>query len=358
MTLTSKRIHYFDAIRTYAVLLGIIVHTAAGYMSTAIPEWPRINPQGNVLFDFMVTFIHIFRVPVFFFVAGFFTIDLWSRMTATKFVTNRCHRILLPLILCWIVFNIPSLLINVYLHKVLTITDVFKIFSNLSYTWFLEYLIIFYLVFLLASYFPKLNIFNNLARKIVQTKVHMLIFAGLLCAALYLNHSVYLPIKLSIIPNLWLLLFYGSYFLLGVILAINVDLMMSFFKWRWSYFVIAVVTLILLFILERKDLPRYHLAIVLFYSCSSFLLFQSFMAICIRFFQKPIKIHRYIADASYWIYLIQVYLILLLQSELKNFGNIFVQFAAVSLLTLLVSLFSYDLFFGRREKRVITEALS
>jgi hypothetical protein len=210
----------------------------------------------------------------------------------------------------------------------------------------------------LASYLSAIKHLNSLARKVLQTKSHVLILTVMLFLALYENHSIYLPIKLSIVPNLWLLLFYGSYFLLGVILAINTDLMVSFFKWRWSYFIIAFATLGLFFALSIKELWKYQLLIALLYSYTSFLLFHCFMGMCIHFFQKPISIHRYVADASYWIYLIQVYLILLLQSELKNFGNVFLQFAATSLITLLISLFSYDLFFRRREKAVITEALS
>lgn len=358
MTLPTKRIHYFDAIRTYAVLLGIVVHAAAGYVVVPIPQWPHFSDHGSVLFNFIVTVIHIFRVPVFFFVAGFFAYDLWSRVVAAQFVINRCKRILLPLVLCCLVFNAPYLLVNIYLHKIATISDVLRIFSNLSYTWFLEYLVIFYLLFFLASYLSAIKHLNYLARKVLQTKSHVLILTVMLFLALYENHSIYLPIKLSIVPNLWLLLFYGSYFLLGVILAINTDLMVSFFRWRWRYFIVAFATLGLFFALSIKELWEYQLLIVLLYSYTSFLLFHCFMAMCIHFFQKPISIHRYVADASYWIYLIQVYLILLLQSELENFGNVFLQFAATSLITLLISLFSYDLFFRRRGKAVITEALS
>ncbi len=64
-----------------------------------------------------------------------------------------------------------------------------------------------------------------------------------------------------------------------------------------------------------------------------------------RFFDKPSKVVRYIADASYWLYLIHLPIVIWLQiafAELPFHWSL--KLIAISLLTVGISLVLYDLF--------------
>lgn len=343
-----QRIHYFDAMRAFAVMLGIVLHSAAGYMVYPVPQWPNFS-GGNIIFDYTTWIIHMFRVPLFFFIAGFFAYQLWHRVASWEFLKNRFKRILIPFLICGFVFNLPKLLTAIFLHHLNSVHDFFSVYSDLGYTWFLEYLLIFYLVFVATIFLLNQNKINLTVRKLLLTKWHLIIF--LIVPYILLNHyHVHnIPIMLSIIPSGILLLFYGSYFFLGVVLAKNHDLLEHYFKWHRSYFVLGTLAVILNVVLQTPGKNVYAPLLLLSFGIASFALFYLFVLVCMRFYSQPNKVIRYIAQASYWIYLIQVYLILDLQSALRGY-NIFTQFGVITITTLLLSLFTYELFFRFRRK--------
>lgn len=348
------RLPYFDAMRAYAVILGIVIHAASGYLVHSTPIWPHL-PQSSIMFDCMVWVIHMFRVPVFFFVAGFFTYDLWNRKAVWGFIQNRWKRIVVPFLMSAIIFNIPTILTNIFFHKLKTIHDFLIICSNLGFTWFLEYLLIFYLLFLIINPIFKRSMFKKIANIIIAKHFYVVIFVFVTFLMLWLNKSVYIPISLSYIPNFWLLLFYGLYFFLGVLVSHDSESVAKLFDWRWNYLFICFVLLVLnVTIMYRWPAKGITLAIFL-YSGASFLLFYCFIAACIKFCHRQNRILQYISDASYWIYLTQVYLILQLQTLFSEYGWIYFKFSVTCIITLLVGLFSYDLFFRKGKISDITD---
>ena len=68
-----KRLHSLDALRAAMMLLGLVLHSVVSYITIAIPEaWPYQDRQTSVAFDYLVFAIHLFRMPTFFVMAGFF----------------------------------------------------------------------------------------------------------------------------------------------------------------------------------------------------------------------------------------------------------------------------------------------
>ena len=62
------RYHSFDALRTFAMLLGIVVHASMPYwleLINAENSWPTDSNQSIVL-QLIYIFIHSWRMPVFF----------------------------------------------------------------------------------------------------------------------------------------------------------------------------------------------------------------------------------------------------------------------------------------------------
>jgi surface polysaccharide O-acyltransferase-like enzyme len=85
-----------DAVRAFAMLLGIALHAA---LSFATIPWIVQDSHQNELFALFVSAVHGFRMPLFFLVSGFFTAMLWRKRGVRSLLKQRAMRILLPLVL-------------------------------------------------------------------------------------------------------------------------------------------------------------------------------------------------------------------------------------------------------------------
>ena len=66
----NRRYYALDALRGIMMMLGILLHAAMFYL--AAPPWPApMDPSTSLAFDALVHFIHSFRMPLFFVMAGF-----------------------------------------------------------------------------------------------------------------------------------------------------------------------------------------------------------------------------------------------------------------------------------------------
>ena len=65
-----KRLFYLDNLKTFALLLGVLFHTSIVYA----PNIGYAIKSGDLhyFFSILVHLIHLFRMPLFFFLSGFF----------------------------------------------------------------------------------------------------------------------------------------------------------------------------------------------------------------------------------------------------------------------------------------------
>ena len=99
-----KRYHELDSLRGCMMMLGVALHAAVAYMQTPLDElWPYKNSQTHFVFDVLVAFLHTFRMPVFFVMAGFFAALLYQQRGVRSMIWNRAQRVLGPLLVGWIV---------------------------------------------------------------------------------------------------------------------------------------------------------------------------------------------------------------------------------------------------------------
>ena len=98
------RFHDLDVLRAFAMFLGVLLHAA--FFLLPAKCWPvqleyadatslAANPYG-----YLLLFIHGFRMPVFFLLSGFFTAMLWERRGLQALGRHRLKRIGLPLLVC------------------------------------------------------------------------------------------------------------------------------------------------------------------------------------------------------------------------------------------------------------------
>ena len=93
--MTSRRSD-LDALRGFAMALGIVVHTSLAFFQA---PWPvhDSQPAGLLAVGFLA--IHGFRMPLFFLLSGFFTMLVYQRRGLESLLRQRAARIALPLLL-------------------------------------------------------------------------------------------------------------------------------------------------------------------------------------------------------------------------------------------------------------------
>ena len=67
----ATRLHALDNLRALMMWLGIVIHVAVIHMTRDNPL-PWQDGARTKVADLLVAFIHAFRMPVFFILAGFF----------------------------------------------------------------------------------------------------------------------------------------------------------------------------------------------------------------------------------------------------------------------------------------------
>lgn len=103
---SGRRWHDLDALRAFAMLLGIGLHAALSFYPTV---WPVTDITADIdgYFDEFVLAVHGFRMPLFFMLSGFFTALLWRRRGLANLLGHRMRRLVLPFILGLIII-VPS----------------------------------------------------------------------------------------------------------------------------------------------------------------------------------------------------------------------------------------------------------
>jgi glucans biosynthesis protein C len=95
------RVHYLDQIRALAMMFGILVHACYPYCYAVQANWTLVDKTSSLGMTLGFFYFHIFRMTVFFFIAGFFANYLAQKRGIKGFIKNRLSRIALPFIIFW-----------------------------------------------------------------------------------------------------------------------------------------------------------------------------------------------------------------------------------------------------------------
>lgn len=96
LTPADARRHDLDALRAFAMLLGIALHAALSFIDY---PWLVQDQSRAPALALVISAIHGFRMPVFFLLSGFFTAMLWRSRGTGGLLRHRAKRIVLPLTL-------------------------------------------------------------------------------------------------------------------------------------------------------------------------------------------------------------------------------------------------------------------
>ena len=96
----NRRYYGLDALRGAMMLLGIVLHASEFYLAAPPPQLAGLPIDRNTsyLFDVVFHFIHSFRMPLFFLLAGFFAALLVEKRGLAGTYRDRAARVLSPLV--------------------------------------------------------------------------------------------------------------------------------------------------------------------------------------------------------------------------------------------------------------------
>jgi peptidoglycan/LPS O-acetylase OafA/YrhL len=85
-----------DALRSFAMLLGIGLHASLSFFEA---PWPVHDTRRSELMPLLLVAVHGFRMPLFFILSGYFTMLVFSRRGLASLLDQRFKRIFLPLVI-------------------------------------------------------------------------------------------------------------------------------------------------------------------------------------------------------------------------------------------------------------------
>ena len=96
-----ERLHGLDAVRGIALLFGVIVHASMSWLPGAQYFWVTHDASPSDIAGLVFYVPHMFRMLLFFLLAGFFARMACERLGAKGFIHDRARRIGMPLLVGW-----------------------------------------------------------------------------------------------------------------------------------------------------------------------------------------------------------------------------------------------------------------
>ncbi|MFP5392487.1 MAG: acyltransferase family protein [Gammaproteobacteria bacterium] len=341
----EPRFHHLDAVRAGALLLGILLHALLSFLpGYREANWPLADASTSAGLGIVYFVIHIFRMSLFFLIAGFFARLLHGRLATRGLLKNRLRRLGLPLIAFYFVTMPLVIVAMVWGARQLGIKPNGKMDLPVAvigppvpwgHLWFLYLLLVIcLLVLVLRSVVVRVDGQDRLRPAIgrlltasIRLRVAPLLLTAPIALALYaapwwVQWQGYPSPIFGLVPNFPGLLAYGSAFLVGWFLHRDQD-GLRLIAADWAVYLAAALaaTAAALYLvgitpklavvpLDASARAAYAVAYTLAQWCWTFAL----LGCATRYLQAPNPRWRYLADASYWMYLVHLPLIMLLQA--------------------------------------------
>ncbi len=338
----GERFPEFDALRATALLLVVTLHAALGYTRLAVPRllWAVRDPSPHLGFDLFSWWAMGVSVPLFFAIGGFFAARMYESRGLVGFVANRVRRIVVPFIvasviilpLCFLAWNYGWLVSGRCTYReicrmVFLDPEIRSDQYGPAHLWFLEYLI------LMLAGFAAFRA-STTSRRIEEARAGRWLLAPWAPLALAIPSALLLKLGRdlhgidaaldrhnSFVPDPVRLLYYAGFFAFGVRLH-RARGRLGALAGRGPWYLLATVPLFAAraWLLRRDwmtplDVPA-ALALAAIGGLLAWLNVFGLLGTYHRLFRRPSPAIRYLAGASYWIYLIHFPIVGLVQADL------------------------------------------
>lgn len=283
------------------MLLGVFVHAAL-----VIPELMPVDAGTSSFFAVSYAIVHSFRMPAFFLISGFFAAYLLHSEGVRAFLVSRFKRIVSVLAVAAAI--IASLLWQTGCTWCSPSQSRDYLSTALIYLWFLYYLVIISHLALVAHLLAKrlparmLELGRALTEALRLGPVAVGVI-GLVLALVpgLLDATGQVRIEMGWVPNIPLLVFFGAFFALGWVVNRNAEpLLRKVTGSAWGNFGLAAgFGAASAWLFSIGDASWQPVVQVLAVTYSTFAVIGLFL----RYLNAELPIVRYLADASYWVYL-------------------------------------------------------
>jgi glucan biosynthesis protein C len=340
-----ERLHALDAVRGFALLLGIVLHATMSFVPTSHRFWIIQDTHPSITLAAVFFVIHVFRMTIFFLIAGFFAHMSFHRRGLRDFIKDRLQRIAGPLLVGWPILFAAMVPVVFWAAGfpnggpppgTRNWPPVLPEFP-LTHLWFLYVLLVFYsAVLLLRSATVCLDRtgriragVDRLIDLIMRSPLAPAILAVPIGIALMLDPTwigwvgVRTPDQ-SLVTNLQAVVGFGTAFSFGWLLHRQIDLI-RLLERHWPLNVVAAIVLIAASLVLAGFPPRpivdhaTRLAGCICYALASWTTTFAVVGLALRFLSGFSATRRYIADASYWLYLIHLPIVMALQVVVSQF---------------------------------------
>ena len=372
----NVRHDYLDAVRSFALILGIIFHASLSFIPVFI-GWAVMDISTSGFVSTFILINHSFRMELFFLIAGFFSHMKYHQDGGKVFLKTRLVRIVLPFIIGWFLLR-PLItsgwimgsesmrgdvnILNGLSEGFASLADIPKDLFIGTHLWFLYYLFIISVSVILLR--TLVGLYKPIHSKLTQwgdsaifwlsssrMAIFFLAIPTVVCLWFMSHWGVDTPDK-SLVPDIPVSLLYGAFYLFGWLLHRHSPLMEKFSDLSWYKLLLgltAIVVCIKLSSFQMKFGHTYYLYIksgfLLSYAVMMWSLVSITIGICRRLFIRSSSFVRYIADSSYWLYLIHLPIVVWLQITFAELPlHWLIKLASISAITIFISILLYDAF--------------
>jgi ABC-type multidrug transport system ATPase subunit/peptidoglycan/LPS O-acetylase OafA/YrhL len=336
---SDQRLHALDAVRGFALLLGVAFHAALSFMPGWPPGlWAMVDNSPSAFLSDAAFVSHVFRMSLFFFIAGFFARLLHQRLGNGGFWSNRAKRIALPMVAFWIVL-FPAIgaiwgwgLTKVFGGPPPAMPEMPKTPGAfpLTHLWFLYQLLWLYAAALAARAlivrFDGRQKLRGLVDRMVggALRLPLAVFTlGIPVALAIAAVPVYfywqgIPTPdMSLIPQLPATVGYGMAFVFGWLVHRSPGALGAITQRWWLHLAIGIgATAYLLDVVHSQPMAQPGFTKNLYayaFGVASWGWTLGLTGAALRFLSGFSAVRRYVADASYWIYLVHLPVVAALQ---------------------------------------------
>ena len=371
-THSSERLHGLDALRGTALLLGVVLHASMSYFPVTI--WIVPDTDNSPVASAIFFAIHLFRMTSFFLIAGLFAHMMLNRRGTFGFIKDRLIRIAGPLATFWtpvLAAIIAGLVWMAAIRNGGSIpTDgppppplTLETFP-LTHLWFLWVLLILYAAMLvLRAPFAMADRDGGWGRFVDRITGALIgpwtpaLMAAPLAIAFWLapNWTPFFGIPTpdtGLVPNPVALTAFGTAFGLGFLLDRRRDLLVRIER-LWPVFTVVALgvgTAAMVMVggpvpeLAPVTDPDLKAPLAAVMALAVFASTFAVLSLALRFASGHSAIRRYLADASYWVYIVHLPLVMVGQILVVNeTWPWFVKFGVVVGGTMAISLLTYEL---------------
>jgi len=336
-----ERLHALDAVRGFAMLLGIIFHATISFVPSPAKIWIVEDSHRSTALAVLFFITHVFRMTTFFLIAGFFAHMSFHRRGAKAFIRDRLKRIALPLLVGWplafaAIFAIVGwAAISRDGAQPTTPWPPWPTFPKfpLAHLWFLYVLLEFYAGVLilrtgvaLVDKTGRIRLgIDSLVSLVVRNPLAPVVLAVPVGIAFVADprwlmwFGVQSPDS-SFVTNVQALIGFGTAFGFGWLLHRRMELIQTLER-RWILNLLLAIGLITASLAIAGVTPQLtpikdyttKLAGAACYALATWTATFAVIGLALRFLSGFSPARRYIADASYWLYIVHLPIVIALQ---------------------------------------------